>query len=79
MLGALLRPGRFDDIVTFDTLDRELLAELLGPHADLADRLQDLPIAYVREFIARLSVLGRDAALNELEELAARVRAAATE
>ncbi len=78
MLGALLRPGRFDEIVTFDKLDRGLLRELLGPDADLAGRLDDLPIAYVREFIARLRVLGRKAALRELEGLAERVRAAST-
>ena len=76
MLGALLRPGRFDEIVAFDTLDRGLLLELLGRDADLADRLDDLPIAYVREFVARLRVLGREAALDELAELSERVRAA---
>jgi SpoVK/Ycf46/Vps4 family AAA+-type ATPase len=72
MIGALLRPGRFDEIVAFDRLDRELLVELLGADADLAKRLDGLPIAYVREFVARLRVLGRKAAIRELEELSAR-------
>ena len=76
MIGALLRPGRFDEVVTFDSLDRELLVELLGTDADLAERLEGLPIAYVREFVARLRVLGRKAALDELAELTERVRAA---
>jgi hypothetical protein len=79
MLGALLRPGRFDEIVVFDKLDLDLLRDLLGPDADLADRLDDLPIAYVREFIARLRVLGRTAALCELEALGERVRAASSD
>jgi SpoVK/Ycf46/Vps4 family AAA+-type ATPase len=79
MIGALLRPGRFDEVVTFDSLDRELLVELLGTDADLADQLEGLPIAYVREFVARLRVLGRNAALEELAELTERVRAAASD
>jgi hypothetical protein len=78
MIGALLRPGRFDEVVTFDTLDQALLVELLGTDADLADRLDGLPVAYVREFVARLRVLGRKAALDELAELTERVRAAAS-
>jgi hypothetical protein len=72
MIEALLRPGRFDEIVTFDRLDPDLLVHLLGPDADLAPELGGLPIAYVREFVARVRVLGREKALAELEHLRAR-------
>jgi hypothetical protein len=72
MLGASLRPGRFDDVVTVDTLDPEVLRQLLAGDADLFDRLAPLPAAYVAEFLKRRRVLGRDAALAELPELEAR-------
>lgn len=75
MLGALLRPGRFDEVVRYERLDRALLESMLGPQADLADRLQELPMAYVREFIARVDVLGRQAAVAELAGLEERAKA----
>lgn len=74
MLGALLRPGRFDEVVPYEHLDLALLEGMLGPHADLATRLQSLPMAYVREFIARQEVLGREAAVAELGDLEARAK-----
>lgn len=73
MMGAALRPGRFDEVVRVDRLDRDLLAALLGPEdADLADAVADLPIAYVAEFVKRRGALGREQALSELSELRAR-------
>jgi hypothetical protein len=73
MMGAALRPGRFDEVVRVDRLDRDLLAALLGPEdADLAEAVADLPIAYVAEFVKRRGALGRDQALAELAELRAR-------
>jgi ATPase family associated with various cellular activities (AAA) len=72
MMGAALRPGRFDEIVRVDRLDPDLLRKLLGADADLCDRLDGLPVAYVSEFMKRRQVLGRDRALAELDELCAR-------
>ncbi|MEM9692533.1 MAG: ATP-binding protein [Myxococcota bacterium] len=74
MLGALLRPGRFDEVVTFDKLDRSLLEEMLGADADLAPRLEPLPMAYAREFVVRRDVLGRAAAEAELDSLVERAK-----
>ena len=75
MLGALRRPGRFDEVVRYERLDRALLESMLGRQADLADRLEELPMAYVREFIARVDVLGRQAAVAELAGLEERAKA----
>lgn len=73
MMGAALRPGRFDEIIRVDKLDPEVLRRLLGDaDADLLDRLAALPAAYVVEFVKRRRVLGRDVALVELDELLAR-------
>lgn len=69
MLGALLRPGRFDEVVPYEQLDEDVLARMLGEHRDLLKRVQPLPMAYVREFVLRVQVLGRDAALEELASL----------
>jgi hypothetical protein len=73
MMGASLRPGRFDEVVTFDKLDPDVLRELLGADdADLFERLGSLPAAYVAEFLKRRRVLGRELAVREIGELEAR-------
>jgi hypothetical protein len=72
MMGAALRPGRFDDVVRVERLDREVLRRLLGSDEDLCERLSTLPVAYLAEFLKRRRVLGRAVALAELEELSAR-------
>ncbi|MCX5740873.1 MAG: AAA family ATPase, partial [Proteobacteria bacterium] len=72
LLGAALRPGRFDDIIRIDRLDPDVLRRLLADDVDLFDRLVALPAAYVVEFVKRRRVLGRAAALVELDELVAR-------
>ncbi len=69
LMGAALRPGRFDDIVRVDRLDPVVLRTLLAADADLHERLAALPAAYVVEFATRRKVLGREQALFELDEL----------
>ncbi|MCB9560318.1 MAG: AAA family ATPase [Kofleriaceae bacterium] len=69
MMGAALRPGRFDEIVRVDRLDPEVLRGLLGDDADLCERLAPLPAAYVAEFVKRRRVLGKDAAIGEIADL----------
>jgi hypothetical protein len=78
MMGAAVRPGRFDDIVKVDRLDPVVLQTLLAGDADLHARLADLPAAYVVEFATRRRVLGREQALVELDELTSRSKAIAT-
>jgi hypothetical protein len=69
LMGAAVRPGRFDDILRVDRLDPVVLRTLLAADADLHERLAALPAAYVVEFAARRRVLGREQALSELDEL----------
>jgi SpoVK/Ycf46/Vps4 family AAA+-type ATPase len=73
MMGASLRPGRFDEVVAFERLDPDVLRQLLAADADLFDRLAPLPAAYVAEFLKRRRVLGRDRAVAEIEELESRL------
>ena len=72
MLGAALRPGRFDEVVRVDRLDPGLLRSLVGEDDELAARVGDLPVAYVAELMKRCQVLGRERALAEIDELCAR-------
>lgn len=72
MMGAALRPGRFDDIVKVDRLDPDVLRRLLGDDDALFERLAPLPAAYVVEIVKRVRVLGRERALGELDELVKR-------
>lgn|GEM_PF-3036738 len=74
MLGAALRPGRFDEVHEISRLDAQVLRRLLGDDADLAERMATLPVAYVGEFVERRRVLGRAAAEAELDALIARCK-----
>jgi ATPase family associated with various cellular activities (AAA) len=78
MMGAALRPGRFDDIVKVDRLDPDVLKKLVDDDALLFDRLAPLPAAYVVEIVKRMRVLGRATALTELDELVKRSGAIAS-
>ncbi|MEJ7596802.1 MAG: AAA family ATPase [Kofleriaceae bacterium] len=69
MMGAALRPGRFDDIVRVDRLDPDVLRTLLAEDGELFDQLAPLPAAYVIELVKRRRVLGKAQALAELAEL----------
>lgn len=74
MMGAALRPGRFDEVITIDRLDRQVLESLIADGDDeLFAELEKLPIAYVSEFIKRSQVLGREAARAELGQLIKRL------
>lgn len=77
MMGAALRPGRFDDIVKVERLDPDVLKKLVDDDA-LFDRLAPLPAAYVVEIVKRMRVLGRATALTELDELVKRSGAIAS-
>lgn len=72
MMGAALRPGRFDDIVRVERLDPDVLRKLIHDDAALFERLAPLPAAYVVEIVKRMRVLGRDQAMGELDELVSR-------
>lgn len=69
MMGAAVRPGRFDDIVRVERLDPAVLHSLVGDDPALFRRLAPLPAAYVVEYVKRERVLGRRQALAELDEL----------
>jgi hypothetical protein len=71
--GALLRPGRFDEIVEVQHLGDDVLKPLLKdvPTQD-AESLRVLPIAYIRRYLDLKEYLGQDEATNELPKLVER-------
>jgi hypothetical protein len=86
MIGAMLRPERFDEIVKIEHLDRKTVEEmvyvgddiLFGIDSGLIDQLLKLPIVYITEFIKRKKVLGMDEAKKSLPELMKRADILAT-
>ena len=72
MMGAALRPGRFDDVIIYAGLDESLTRELSHGNEQVAERLKKLPLVYAYEYSKRYRVLGAEAAEDELEELEAR-------
>ncbi len=69
---ALLRPGRFDEILTVDELDPELYRKMLpdAPEKIVSQLARTkTPVAYVVELKKRVEVLGHEGAATEMREL----------
>jgi len=74
---AVIRPGRFDDIIKLEKLDKTIIDKLIGEVPEsVYKRLSRLPIAYIGEFHKRREVLGEEEAIKEIEELESRIRKA---
>lgn len=70
---ALLRPGRFDEAVEIKRLDNEVIMSLVGGDKDIFEKTKNFPVAYIKELMKRVKVLGRDEALKTIKDLEARV------
>lgn len=71
---ALLRPGRFDEIVTIRTMDEGAVRALLGEYADEAyEFVKDWPIAFIMEYRKRRMYCDEAEAKQSMEELRTRV------
>lgn len=70
MADALLRPGRLDDLIAFNTTHPDTVRVMLeGRDEDLIPELSALPIAYIKDFLNRRCVLGSARARQELKQL----------
>ncbi len=66
---AVIRPGRFDELVKFEEIDKEIIDQMLkGIPKRQQNILRQMPIAYIDEFHKRKNVLGINEALQELKE-----------
>lgn len=75
---AILRPGRFDEMINIDTMDEHVVRMLLGDDCqDAFEQVKNWPIAYIQELVKRRTVLARseaDASMAELIERVGRLR-----
>lgn len=72
---ALLRPGRFDELVLVKRMDDDVIKKLLGEeNMDVFEDVKEWPIAFIEEFKKRSKVMDKKEATKSILELAERVR-----
>lgn len=70
---AVLRPGRFDELIQINELDENTVVEILGDLAnDYFEKVRLFPIAYIKELVKQ-NILNPDKLEEKYEELAERV------
>lgn len=72
---AILRPGRFDELLHVKQMDEEVVKSILGPDNESSfETVKDWPIAFVQEFVKRRRFMTVEEAEESTKELAARVK-----
>lgn len=72
---AVIRPGRFDELVCVKKLDDDVIRHVLGEeNADLFDSVCDWPIAFINELRNRFAFQTKEEAVASVKELALRVK-----
>lgn len=71
---AILRPGRFDEIVKIDMLEANTVKSVLGNlHPVYGEKVKNWPIAYINELVIRSKLVPRKDLLKNYRELQKRV------
>jgi len=70
---ALIRPGRFDELIEVVKLDAAAVHMMLGPYDDAFEAVKNWPVAFVNEYVIRRRLLGPEKALAALDDLKKRV------
>jgi hypothetical protein len=71
---AILRPGRFDELVSVDKMDEDVVKVVLGEeNVDAMDVVKNWPIAYIHEYVKRKRFMDPEEARLSTLELAKRV------
>lgn len=70
---ALLRPGRFDEVMEINKLDEEILKALVNDDAELLEITRNFPVAFTVELLKRIKVLGKEKALANMDDITARI------
>lgn len=71
---ALLRPGRFDELVLVDKMDEGVVKYILSEYGDGYDDVKDWPIAFIQEYVKRRKFMDQSEAAATTAELARRVK-----
>ena len=71
---ALLRPGRFDEVVRIRRLDDIVVKGVLGEvNLHMFEKMKDWPVAFVQEYVTRRRFMTEEEALGACQELQKRV------
>lgn len=70
---ALIRPGRFDQAIEVKSLDAEVIMSLVKEDKELFELTKDFPVAYIKELMKRVEVLGKPLALKSMDDIIIRV------
>lgn len=70
---ALIRPGRFDQAVEINRLDDEVITNLVRNDQELFELTKNFPVAYIKELMKRIDVLGKEQALATMDDIKVRV------
>ncbi len=71
---AMIRPGRFDEILEINYIDSKVLENMVGKeNEDLFDVMATWPVCFIDEFTTTQKLLGRNAAIERVKELSKRV------
>jgi len=72
---AILRPGRFDELVQIKLMDEDVVRKILGENLEEHFELvKEWPIAFIQEYVKRLRFMNPDEAEKSVRELAHRVQ-----
>ena len=72
---AILRPGRFDEIILVDQLDNACISGVLGPLTDqYMKRVQKWPIAFIQELVKKSPFLNKKELSIYADELDKRIK-----
>jgi len=72
---AILRPGRFDELLQVKQMDDDVVRAVLGEeHAFAYETVKDWPIAFIQEYVKRLRFMNPEEAAASVKELAHRVK-----
>lgn len=71
---AILRPGRFDELVLIDKMDEDVVRNILGECVDGFDIVKKWPIAFIQEYVKRRRFMDPAEAAASTVELANRVK-----
>ena len=72
---AILRPARFDEIITINKLDPEVIQKILGPRFKaLFPKVKNWPVAYIKELNDRLIINPKINLVAQIKELNKRIK-----
>jgi AAA+ superfamily predicted ATPase len=72
---AILRPGRFDELLLINEMEPEVIEAVLGPELkDAMKSVKDWPIAFIQEYVKRRRFMSAEEAEASTKELADRVK-----